>query len=72
MQIRIDTTGDVPTADDCRRYGIRSMSQSEGGSAPVELVLDFDSALARDDALRFLREWMGSDDPEGDLAVALA
>jgi hypothetical protein len=71
MQIRVDTTGDVPSPKACRNYRIRSMG-IKNLSDVVELTLEFDGALAREDALHFLKDWMHSDDPEDDLEVALS
>ena len=71
LELTIDVTDAIPTLDDLLKYEIASMrvrTRGPGGGNPA-ITLGFHG---HNHARSFLREWYGSDDVDGDLAVATA
>ena len=71
LELTIDVTDAIPTLDDLRKYDIAAMrvrTHGPGGGHPA-ITLGFH---CHNNARRFLQEWYGSDDVDGDLAVATA
>jgi hypothetical protein len=74
INLTIDVTDPLPTVADLITHGIAAMrvvTRGPGGGNP-EVTLSFGDAAdeGRPNALRFLADWYGSEDPAADYAIA--